>query len=80
MVFLGSSPFQAPAIYTLMSHLDFRSGVLSTPRHDEPRERYACNWVLTTTSPITPGMAVKTIIIESGAAVGIQLEDGRGTG
>lgn len=27
MVFLGSSPFQAPALYTLMSHLDFNSGV-----------------------------------------------------
>ena len=27
MVFLGSSPFQAPAIYTLMSHLDYKSGV-----------------------------------------------------
>jgi phytoene desaturase len=27
MVFLGSSPFQAPALYTLMSHLDFASGV-----------------------------------------------------
>lgn len=26
-VFLGSSPFEAPAIYSLMSHLDFRSGV-----------------------------------------------------
>lgn len=27
MVFLGSSPFHAPAIYSLMSHLDFKSGV-----------------------------------------------------
>ena len=27
MVFLGSSPFQAPAIYSLMSYLDFKSGV-----------------------------------------------------
>lgn len=27
MVFLGSSPFQAPAMYSLMSHLDFKSGV-----------------------------------------------------
>lgn len=27
MVFIGSSPFQAPALYTLMSSLDFRSGV-----------------------------------------------------
>ena len=32
MVFLGSSPFQAPAVYSLMSHLDFRSGVYY-PRH-----------------------------------------------
>ena len=27
MVFLGSSPFQAPALYSLMSTLDFKSGV-----------------------------------------------------
>lgn len=27
MVFLGSSPFQAPAIYTLISYLDFKTGV-----------------------------------------------------
>ena len=26
-VFLGASPFSAPAIYTLMSHLDFKQGV-----------------------------------------------------
>ena len=27
MVFLGSSPFETTALYTLMSHLDFKSGV-----------------------------------------------------
>lgn len=32
MVFLGSSPFQAPAIYTLMSHLDFKSGIFYPKR------------------------------------------------
>jgi len=32
MVFLGSSPFQAPAIYNLMSVLDFKSGVFYPKR------------------------------------------------
>ena len=27
MVFLGTSPFEAPAIYSLMSHMDFKQGV-----------------------------------------------------
>ncbi len=27
MVFLGTSPFKAPALYSLMSHMDFRQGV-----------------------------------------------------
>jgi len=42
MVFLGSSPFQAPAIYTLMSHLDYRSGVyLPAARHAVAGAGYA---------------------------------------
>jgi phytoene desaturase len=32
MVFLGSSPFQAPALYSLMSTLDFQSGVFYPKR------------------------------------------------
>jgi phytoene dehydrogenase-like protein len=27
MVFLGTSPFEAPSMYRLMSHLDFNQGV-----------------------------------------------------
>ena len=34
-VFLGSSPFEAPAIYSLMSHLDFKSGIFY-PRRGMP--------------------------------------------
>lgn len=49
-VFLGSSPFQAPAVYSLMSHLDFCSGVYY-PRHwhdgigkqhGAAREKFGC--------------------------------------
>lgn len=76
MVFLGSSPFQAPAIYTLMSHLDFvsgvyypRGGMLSVAEDmknigvDLP-VRYVFN------------SGVKQIIIEGGKAVGIHCSDG----
>lgn len=76
MVFLGSSPFQAPAIYTLMSHLDFRSGVfyprrgmLSLP--DDLRElgeRYDVTYH--TSQPVA------RIIVEDGRARGIELESG----
>lgn len=77
MVFLGSSPFQAPAIYTLMSHLDFRSGVYY-PRRGM-MSLVSDMHALGSDYDITyhTGTAVKTIIIESGAAVGIQLEDGK---
>ena len=27
MVFLGTSPYEAPALYNLMSHMDFNQGV-----------------------------------------------------
>ncbi len=76
MVFLGSSPFQAPAIYTLMSHLDFRSGVYYPRRGmlslvDDMRELgkgYDITYHL--------GAPVAEIVVENGAAVGVLLEDG----
>lgn len=77
MVFLGSSPFQAPAIYTLMSHLDFRSGIyyprrgmMSLP--DDMRSLGARYDIAYYTS--TP---VCSIIIEKGAAIGVKLDNGR---
>lgn len=76
MVFLGSSPFQAPAIYTLMSHLDFKSGVYY-PRQGmmklvddmvELSSRYDISYHLN--SPVVK------IITKNGSAVGVQLQDG----
>lgn len=77
MVFLGTSPFQAPAIYTLMSHLDFRSGVYY-PRRGmmslvgdmlELGKDYDIDYHYD--SP------VESILIEDGVAVGVRLSDGR---
>lgn len=76
MVFLGSSPFQAPAIYTLMSHLDYNSGVYY------PRRGMLslADDMIALGSPydITYhyGAAVSEIIIEQGVAVGVRLQDG----
>ncbi len=76
MVFLGSSPFQAPAIYTLMSHLDFKSGVYYPRRGmlslvDDMR-------ALGSEYDITYhyDAPVETIIVENGEAAGVRLTDG----
>lgn len=77
MVFLGSSPFQAPALYTLMSHLDFKSGVFY-PRRGM---LYLANdmKLLGAKYDITyhTGSPVAKIMVKNGTAVGIQLKDGK---
>lgn len=76
MVFLGSSPFQAPAIYTLMSHLDYKSGVYY-PRRGmyslvDDMQALGKNYDIT----YHYGRAVEEIIVENGEAAGIRLGDG----
>ena len=77
MVFLGSSPFSAPAIYSLMSALDFGEGVFYPQGGlyriidklveigDELGVKYHYN------SP------TKQILAENGQAIGISLENGQ---
>lgn len=76
MVFLGTSPYEAPALYNLMSHMDFNQGVFyprggfyelinalsATARRNGAELR--------TNSPVVE------IIVESGEAKGVRLEDG----
>ena len=76
MVFLGSSPFQAPALYSLMSTLDFKSGVFYPKR----------GMYSLVESLVTLGKPygvnyhyksdVESIIITDGEARGIQLKSG----
>jgi phytoene desaturase len=77
MVFLGSSPFTAPAMYSLMSALDFKEGVYYPRKSmyqiirslqrigEELGVRYHLN------SP------VEAIVTEAASATGIRLKNGR---
>lgn len=75
MVFLGSSPFQAPAIYTLMSHLDFVSGVYYPRRGmlSLADDMQALGEGLDITYHF--GQGVREIIVSDGRATGVRLDD-----
>ena len=76
MVFLGTSPFNAPALYSLMSALDFKEGVfyprgtmyvvveqlVALGKEFGVQYHYKC--------------PVKRIVVSNGAASGIELESG----
>lgn len=76
MVFLGSSPFEAPAIYSLMTHLDFSSGVFYPRRGmlslvDDMKDlgsEYDITYHLKS--------EVTQVVVEDGRAVGIRLANG----
>ena len=76
MVFLGTSPFTAPAMYSLMSALDFDEGVFYPKRGMysiiQKMETLARQRNVT----IKTGVSVRKIIIEDGNAKGVELEDG----
>ena len=77
LVFLGSSPFNTPALYNIMSHIDFNMGVYypeggiySIVRALEKiGTKYGVHYK--TNSP------VKKIVVVGGKATGIELEDGQ---
>ena len=76
MVFLGSSPFEAPAIYSLMTHLDFSSGVFYPRRGmlslvDDMKSLGKDYDIAYHTNS-----EVEQIIVENSQAVGIRLSGG----
>lgn len=76
MVFLGSSPFEAPALYSLMSSLDFESGVYYPKRgmYDLIQSMVRLGKELGVTYHY--GQPVQRIIVEHGRAVGVKLQTG----
>lgn len=77
MVFLGSSPFQAPALYSLMSVLDFSSGVYY-PRngmYSLIENLYDLAVSLGVTFKFS--RPVRSIGIENGAIKGVELTEGK---
>ncbi len=80
-VFLGSSPDRAPSLYSLMSHLDLADGVLY-PMGGFTRVIAAIAGLAAVEGvEIRTGVTVRRILVEKGAAVGVELEGGgRGGG
>ena len=76
MVFLGSSPFQAPAIYTLMSHLDFVSGIYYPRKGMLHLAEDMKNLGNDFNIKYNFNADVKEIIVENDHAVGIKLSNG----
>lgn len=76
LVFLGSSPYNTPAIYNIMSHIDFNMGVY-----------YPQGGIYTITEALTKiakkhgaslrvNSPVSRIMVERGQAVGVRMENG----
>ena len=76
LVFLGSSPYDTPALYNIMSHIDFNMGVYYPMGgiHEIPKafvrigEKYGARFH--TSSPVAK------ILTEKGKAVGVRLASG----
>lgn len=75
-VFLGTSPFEAPAIYSLMSHLDFKSGVFYPARGMASMVDDLQQLGIEDGIKYHTDSAVASIRTKNGVAVGIQLNDG----
>lgn len=76
MVFLGSSPYNTTALYSIMNHIDFNMGVFYPQGgiHEIPKslgalaEKFGAT--IRTKSPVAE------ILVEDGSATGVRLENG----
>ena len=77
-VFLGSSPDRAPSMYSLMSHLDLVEGVLY-PMGGFTRVIRAIEAIAVAEgAELRSGVTVRRILVEHGAATGVEIVDADG--
>jgi phytoene desaturase len=77
-VFLGSSPDRAPSMYSLMSHLDLVEGVLY-PMGGFTRVIAAVESLAAAEGvELRSGVTVRRILVEQGAATGVEFVDAEG--
>jgi phytoene desaturase len=77
LVFLGSSPYNTPALYSIMTHIDFNMGVFYpkggiyaiVEALTKLMEKYGVTY--------HTGMPTEQIMVEGGRTVGIRLEGGK---
>jgi phytoene desaturase len=77
-VFLGSSPDRAPSMYSLMSHLDLVDGVLYPMGGFTQVIAAIAGLARAEGVEVRTGATVRRILVENGAAVGVELDDEQG--
>ena len=77
-VFLGSSPDRAPSLYSLMSHLDLADGVRYPMGGLTQVIAAIARLAVVEGVEIRTGVTVRRILVENGAAIGVDLEDEQG--
>lgn len=76
LVFLGSSPYNAPALYNIMSHIDFNMGVYYPMGGIYELVKALQNIAENNGALFKTNSAVQNIIVENDKARGVVLEDG----
>ncbi len=77
LVFLGSSPYNTPAIYNIMSHIDFNMGVFYPQGGIYEITESLAGIAKKHGTKFKINTPVKKIIVENGKAVGVKLENGK---
>ena len=76
MVFLGTSPYEAPAIYNLMSHMDFNQGVFYPQGGFYELIKALVRVAEKNGAKVRTNAAVAEIMVSNGKASGVRLESG----
>ena len=74
MVFLGTSPYEAPALYNLMSHMDFNQGVFYPQGGFYELIKALANIAEKNGAVLRTNSPVEKIIVRDGKAVGVRIE------
>lgn len=76
MVFLGTSPYEAPAIYNLMSHMDLDQGVFYPQGGFYELIKALVRVAEKNGAKVRTNAAVSEILVSNGKASGVRLENG----
>lgn len=76
MVFLGTSPYEAPALYNLMSHMDFNQGVFYPKGGFYELIKALARIAEKNGAELRGGSEAAEILVDNGAATGVRLASG----
>jgi phytoene desaturase len=76
MVFLGTSPYKAPALYNLMSHMDFNQGVFYPQGGFYELIKALVKIAEKNGAELRTDSPVEKIVVENGVAKAVRLKDG----